>query len=304
MAMSFDQLKAAFAKSQGGNTNENTGYWDAFYPFFKADFDQSSEFRFLPDADEDNPRGFVLDNIYHELTINGKKKRIACLKMYGEACPCCEASKHYYDSGDSTLGKAFWRKIDVLASGLVINSPFDYPIDAGKNSARMISLSTKLFGRIESEIANGDFDEVPFAMEGGTNFKIIKTKQGEWADYSNSAFARRSTSIPPQMLEHLELIDLKKYRYAKVERPAMEALIEAFMTGRTYEEGEPAAAPVVAAAVSRVIPKPQADETQQPAAVEQKTETVAEVKATGDGTQSDRVKQLMARALAGRQKAE
>ena len=61
MALSFDQLKAAFGKrTTGGGSNENTGFWDKFYPFYKMGFGETALFRFLPDANEENPLGFIV----------------------------------------------------------------------------------------------------------------------------------------------------------------------------------------------------------------------------------------------------
>lgn len=244
----MEQLKANWGKKTAPQT-DNTGFWDQFYPFYKMGFDESVTVRFLPDADEDNPLGFVLENVYHELLINGKKKKIACLAMhlgvepkYGHTvCPLCAASKAHYDAGDIALGKAFWRKIDVLASVLVVNSTFDYPIKSDENPVRLVSLSTKLYDKVESAMASGEFDEAPYDFKDGTDFKITKTKQGEYADYSNSTFVRKSTAISAELLERIQLVDLKKFRFAKVEKEAMEAHMEAFLTGKTYESAnEPA----------------------------------------------------------------
>jgi len=242
MALDINSLREAFKKkgeSTGGD--ENTGFWDKFYPFYKMDFDATAEFRFLPDADDENPIGFIVENKYHELLINGKKKRIACLNMYGESCPCCEASQKYYGEGDEKMGKAFWRKIDYVAQGLIISTPFEYPVKADENPVRMISIGPKLYKTIEAKIVKGDMDKMPYDMVEGYNFKINKTHQGEYADYTTSDFARRSTAIPENMLAHLELYDLKKFRYGKIEREQMEAMIEAFLTGRSYEEEKNAA---------------------------------------------------------------
>ena len=242
MAMDIAALRAAFAKkeSEGGGEG-NSGFWDKFYPFYKMDFDSTVEFRFLPDLDEENPLGFIVENKYHELVINGKKKRIACLKMYGESCPCCEQSQKYYNDNDIDLGKKFWRKIDYVAQGLIIQTPFEYPIKAEENPVRLISVGPKLYKVIEAKIVKGDLDEMPYDMVNGYNFKIYKTHQGEYADYSTSDFARKSTSIPDNLLANLEIYDLKNFRYAKIEREQMEAIIEAFLTGRSYEEEKTAA---------------------------------------------------------------
>lgn len=238
MALDINQLRAAFAKKSEGSGEGNNGFWEKFFPFYKMDFDQVTTIRFLPDLDEDNPLGFIVENKYHELMVNGKKKRIACMKMYGEPCPCCEASQKYYNEGDQEMGKKFWRKIDYIAQCIIVNCPFDYPVTAEENPVRLVSLSTKLYGKVENAIVKGDLDEMPFNMQNGYDFRILKTKQGEYADYSNSDFARKSTAIAPALLEKIELYDLSKYRYGKIEREQMEAMIESFLSGKDFDEGK------------------------------------------------------------------
>ena len=241
MALDIAQLRQAFAKKSESSGEGNTGFWDKFYPFYKMEFDQTVKFRFLPDRDEENPLGFIVPNQYHELLINGKKKRIACLKMYGESCPCCEHSTRYYNEGDTNLGKAFWRKIDYIAQGLIVSSPFEYPIKPDENPIRLVSFTVKLYKTIEAKIVKGDMDEMPTDPVNGYDFSINKTKQGEYADYTTSDFARRSTAIPEDLLARVELYDLKNYRYAKIEREQMEAMIEAFLTGKSYEDSKESA---------------------------------------------------------------
>jgi hypothetical protein len=213
-------------------------------------FDEVAVFRFLPDLAEDNPFGFVVDNVYHELMINGKKKRVACLKMYDgpdAACPCCQTSQKYYNElGDEKMGKLFWRKIDYVAQGVIVSSPFDYPIKAEENPVRMISLGPKLFKKIEAAIMSGDFDIPPYDLTAGYDFRIMKTRQGEYAAYDNSEFTRKASAVSDAFLEKIQLYDLKNFRYGRIDPLQMETMIEAALTGKSYDEkkkddGEPAA---------------------------------------------------------------
>lgn len=240
MALSFEQLKAAFqnrSQPQG-----NTGFWDKFYPFYKMNYDQIATVRFLPDLDEENPLGFLVENRYHELMVNGQKKRVACLRMYGEACPCCELSSAHYDKGDAATGKVFYRKIDYIGQVLVLESPFEYPIKPEENPVRLISISPKIYQRIESAFTRGDLDTNPVDLLNGYNFRIIKTKQGEWANYDSSDFARKSSPVPDDLIGRISLYDIKNFRFTKVERDAMEAMINAHLTGAKYGEEQQAAA--------------------------------------------------------------
>jgi hypothetical protein len=258
MAIDLSALKANWSKKSTGSGN--TGFWEQFYPFYKMDFDATATFRFLPDLDSENPLGFIVENVYHELTINGNKKKIACLRMYGEACPCCEESKTHYDQGDEKLGKEFWKKVDYIAQGVIVDSPFEYPVKPDENPVRLVSIGKKLYKAIENAIVKGDLDVMPYDMEKGYDFRINKTKQGEYADYSSSTFARKSTPIDPNLLERIELFDIKKFRFGKIERDQMETMIEAHMTGRTYAEPEaqeaPAPAPTGSATLDARLAEP------------------------------------------------
>jgi hypothetical protein len=258
MALSAEQLKAAFAKraSSGSGSSENAGFWEKFYPFYKMGFGDIAHYRFLPDLDEENPMGFVVENKYHELMINGKKKKLACLEMHGESCPACQLSRDYYDAGDEKMGKMFWRKLEYIGQGLVNSSPFEYPVKPGENPVRLISIGPKLFKKIETAIISGEFDIPFYDLVQGCDFKIMKTQQGEWADYSNSEFARKITAVSDAQLQFMQLYNLKDYRYAKIEREQMDVQIQAFLTGKTYEDkpAAPAAQPELKTSVPTIAP--------------------------------------------------
>lgn len=231
----FEALKAAFGKKNESGSGENSSQmWDKYYPFYNMKFDETAEIRFLPDLDADNPYGFIVQNIYHVLEVNGKKRRVPCLKMYDKECPCCQKSQYYYnDVGDKALGSKFWRKIDNLAQVLVIKSPFEYEIKADDNPVRLVSIGPKLMQKIETSIAQGDFDTDPSDYDDGCDFRIIKTKQGEYASYDTSSFARRSSSVPLALRERISLYDLKTFRIPEMETSKIESLIDAMLTGKS-----------------------------------------------------------------------
>lgn len=269
MGIDLAALRAAYAKRSESSGQGNTGFWDKFYPFYKMDFNQTAEFRFLLDKDPDNPLGFIVENRYHEFEVNGNKKKVACLRMYDEDCPCCKLSKKFYDSGDEKMGKKFWRKIDYIAQGLIISTPFEYPIKEEDNPVRMVSMTSKLYKRIEHLILNSELDDMPTDVNNGYDFKISKTKQGEYADYSNSDFKRKATPISADLQARMKPYDLKDYRFGKIEREQIEAMLQAALTGGSYDDNKEKAAAtevketrpaeeVVAQAASAQAPQPAA----------------------------------------------
>jgi len=234
MALSLEQLKAAFSKQEA--KSDNTGYWDKFYPFWKMELDQTALVRFLPDQDTENPMGFVVENLSHKLTVNGKERTVPCLKMYGESCPCCERSRKYYDEKDEKMGLKFWRRQDFIAQLLVLNSPFEYPHTDDDNPVRMVMLGPKIFKLIQAAFASGDLEDNPTDFVNGYDFRFTKSKQGQWADYTLSKFVPKQSPVPQDLLDRMELNNLADYRTRKIDRAAMEAMIQADLNGASYDD--------------------------------------------------------------------
>lgn len=234
MALTLDQLKAAFSKQEA--KSDNTGYWDKFYPFWKMELDQTALVRFLPDLDENNPMGFVVENLSHKLTVNGKERTVPCLKMYGESCPCCELSRKYYDEKDEKMGLKFWRRQDFIAQLLVLNSPFEYPHTDEDNPVRLVMLGPKIFKLIQAAFASGDLEDNPTDFVNGYDFRITKSKQGQWADYTLSKFVPKPSPVATNLLDRMELNNLADYRTRRIDRSTMEAMIQADLNGAAYED--------------------------------------------------------------------
>ena len=234
MALTLEQLKAAFSKQEA--KSDNTGYWDKFYPFWKMELDQTALVRFLPDQDENNPMGFVVENLSHKLNINGRERTVPCLKMYGESCPCCELSRKYYNEKDEKMGLKFWRRQDFIAQLLVLNSPFDYPHTDEDNPVRLVMLGPKIFKLIQAAFASGDLEHNPTDFVKGYDFRFTKSKQGQWADYTLSKFVPKPSPVPADLLERMELNNLSDYRTRKIDRATMEAMIQADLSGSSFEE--------------------------------------------------------------------
>jgi len=231
---SLDELKAAFKQQEA--KSENSGYWDKFYPFWKMEEEQQALVRFLPDQNEDNPMGFVVENLSHKLNVNGRERVVPCLKMYGESCPCCELSRKYYDEKDEKMGLKFWRRQEFIGQILVLNSPFDYPISDDENPVRLIMLGPKIFKLIQAAFGSGDLEENPTDFSNGYDFRIVKSKQGQWADYMLSKFVPKQSAVPGDLLDRMVLNNLADYRTRRIDRATMEAMIQADLSGASFEE--------------------------------------------------------------------
>lgn len=239
MSLSIDQLRAAFKK----NENEGSSRPNNYFPFWNIPENSQATVRFLPDANAENPMGFVVEKHMHTLTINGENKSVPCLKMYGEECPICKVSQAYYKEEDKVNGKKYWRKKQHIAQVLVMEDPLPPDEDSGENhegKVRFVALGFQLFNIIKDAFESGELDEVPFAYEGGTNFIIKKTKQGEYPSYSLSKFARKSTDLTDDEIAAVtdQLVDLSTLLPANPGLEKVEAMLEAALTGAEYTEGD------------------------------------------------------------------
>lgn len=232
----LDKLRQAFSKGSEGEsstTNFNT------YRFYEMEIGKQAEVRFLPDADKDNPLGFLVEFKTHSLMINGKKKNnIPCLSMYGEDCPICKVSSDYYKADDKESGKKYWRKLTHLAQVLVVNDPL--PLDSeGKNSkdeVKTIRIGFQIFNQIKSAIEDGELEVEPYAYHGGTNFIIKKDKQGDYDSYATSKFSRRESDLTDEQIDYVnsKLINLSSLLPQNPGVEAIEKMLEADLSNTTY----------------------------------------------------------------------
>lgn len=237
MTLSIDALRAAFKK----NENEGSSRPNNYYPFWNIPEGSQAVVRFLPDSNPENPMGFLVEKLMHTLTINGENKSIPCLKMFDEDCPICKVSSAYYKEEDKVNGKKYWRKKQHIAQVLVVEDPLAPDESTGENhegKVRFVALGFQLFNILKDVFESGELDEIPFAYDGGTNFIIKKTKQGDYPSYSLSKFARKSTDLTEdeQALSTDQIVDLVTLLPKNPGLEKVEAMLEAALTGAEFDD--------------------------------------------------------------------
>ena len=221
-------------------TNNNQSFNTNYYPFFAMDFDEKSVVRFLPDLNEDNPRQFLQEKLTHTLTIDGVKKNVPCMKMYGETeCPICTASAAEYkkvpQGQPCPAGKALYRKQQHLAQVIVIEDPLKYKEDEepALGQVKLINMSWMLFNKLTAAFDDDELEDLPYDFENGTDFVIKKTKNGEYASYDNSKFKRDVRPLTAEELAVVEssMIDLSTLLPAKPTVEMMHQYLQGHITG-------------------------------------------------------------------------
>lgn len=264
----LEALKSAFDKKTTGTGGDQS--WKLFYPFWKMPDDSVAVVRFLPDVDEDNNLGFLVENLQHELVVNGQKKKVPCLAMHGEHCPICELSRKYYDEKNEDMGKKYYRKKSYVGQVIVVESPIEHD---QSQLVKLIEFGPAVFKQIQAAFQSGDLEEAPFELKGGYNFRIKKTKSGQYASYTTSSFAPKQSDLEDEIIEQLNLFNLADYRGKKMDIATVEALLIADQTGAAFAEGQeggeddaPAPAPAAKPAAAKAAPAPAEEEAPAPAA--------------------------------------
>lgn len=290
----LNALKEAFNKKASGGSGDQS--WKLFYPFWKMPDDSQAVVRFLPDLDENNSLGFLVEKLEHELVVNGDRKKIPCLSMHGESCPICELSRKYYDEKNEEMGKKYYRKKSYIGQVVVIESPIDHD---QSQLVKLIDFGPAIFKQIQAAFQSGDLEEAPYELKGGYNFRIKKTKSGQYASYTTSSFAPKQTDLADDLIDSLNLYNLADYRGAKMDRSTVEAMLVADQTGQSFEEADNGddtshvTSTVDAPAAARTV-EAQPPQTVAPAAVEESPASKS----------SSVLAQLRARAAAAAAKTE
>lgn len=299
--LSLDQLRSAFKQNNSNEGNSNLP--NNYFPFFRMNIDEEAVVRFLPDANPENEMGFLVEKVMHNLHINGERKNVPCLSMFGEDCPICKVSQQFYKNNDEENGKKYWKKRQYIAQVLVRKDPLPAN-DAGEThegKVRFVNLGFQIFSVIKETFESGELDEVPYAFEGGTDFVIKKSQQGQYPTYSvGSRFSRRSTDLTEDEKAYVEeqMVDLSTLLPKHPGRERVESMLEAALYGGTVDDQGSSSTP------APTVEAQQAQQTQQTSepSPSQTAEPAPANDTSGDeGEADDEANEILAQIRARRQ---
>ena len=239
---SLADLKNVFSQTKNTETADYTNL--GYYPFWNMKAGQRAVVRFLPDANEDNERGFLVEKVFHNLTINGQRKMVPCLSMYGEDCPICKLSQEYYKAKDEVNGKKYWKKKQYMAQVLIVEDPLEADATTGENhegKVRLLSLGFQIYNIITEAFKSDELEVAPFSYEGGYDFVIKKTEQGQYASYAvGTKFMNKQRDLSEEEIGVAEegLIDLSTVLPKNPGFDKVEAMLQADLNGEDYSEGD------------------------------------------------------------------
>jgi hypothetical protein len=239
----LEQAKGNSERPAGAATGDN-----ASFPFWNTPEGQSSVIRFLPDGDTDNTF-FWQERQIIKLPFQGVTGRddqpcevqVPCVDMFGDQCPITAAIRPWWkDESKKDLARVYYKKRSYLFQGFVVNSAFEEPTTP-ENPIRRFIINPSIYEIIKNSLMNPEMEDLPTDYVGGRDFKLTKTKKGDYANYGTSQWSFKVRGLNADELgaiEQYSLWNLKEFLGNRPDRDGIEmirAMFEDSLAGRPFD---------------------------------------------------------------------
>lgn len=242
------QLMREDEEKKGGN-RPTAGGDKATYAYWNIPEKQTATVRFLPDKDDDNPWFWTekqtirlpFDGVVggERPTTNPVTVTVPCIDMFGDVCPIIAETRPFWKTNED-LARKYWKKRSYIAQGFVLSSPFE-ETDAPENPIRRFLFGSSLLEKLKAGLRDPEMENVPTDYLNGTDFKIKKTRKGDYNNYDTSEWSRRSRPLSESEQIAIEQYGLWNLSDFKGTRPDAEgvdmlkAMFRASLNGEPYD---------------------------------------------------------------------
>ena len=181
---------------------------------------------------------------------------VPCVEMFGKelypsGCPIlAEVRAWYKDDSLKDQANKYWKKASYIMQGFVRENGVaedkaarEKGIADGReeNPIRRIVLNKQIFNLVKAGLMDKDMENLPTDYDNGTDFKIIKTTKGQYADYGTSSYSRRESALTQAERDAIEkngLNDLSEFLGKKPtaeELVIIEEMFQASVNGEQYD---------------------------------------------------------------------
>lgn len=248
---SLAEIRAKLLEQETKSSTRGTssGGDNAIFPHWQIPEGSSATLRFLPDADESNTF-FWKERQMVRLEFPGVKGhdehkpvtvQVPCVEMWGDSCPIhAEIRPWFKDPAMEDMGRKYWKKRSYIFQGFVTQSDLQEDTTPD-NPIRRFVISPQIFKIISQALMDPDFPEIPTDYEAGTDFRIMKSTKGQYADYSTSNWARRERSLNQEERDAINtngLFNLNDFLPKKPGADELNAIFEMFeasVDGQLYD---------------------------------------------------------------------
>lgn len=249
MGTTLAEIRARLqAQDNRGANNAGGGMDKSIYAHWNIEEGQSCLLRFLPDADPKNTF-FWVERAMIKLPFSGVKGgenknvlvQVPCMEMWGETCPVLtEVRPWYKDKSLEPMASKYWKKRSYIMQGFVRENPLEKD-ETPENPIRRFIFTPQLFGVIKAALLDPELEEMPTHYDRGLDFRVSKTKKGEWGDYTTSKWARKESALTQLEREAIDkfglfnLADFMPKKPTDVEVKVIKEMFEASVDGQPYD---------------------------------------------------------------------
>jgi len=241
------KLQAASQKSTSGAAGGD----NAIFPFWdkKIPDGSTTTVRFLDDGDKTNDY-FWIEKAMIKLPFAGVKGDtnskpvivpVPCMEMWNQPCPIlAEVRPWYKDKSLEEMAGKYWKKRSYLLQGFVTETKLQEET-VPENPIRRFMVNSQIFNLIKNGVLDPEIEVIPTDTVRGLDFKITKTAQGKYADYSTSMYARRERALSEAELAAIDqyglfkLSDFLPKKPGEVELKVMMEMFEASVDGEAFD---------------------------------------------------------------------
>lgn len=221
----------------------------ATYPYWNIPEKQTAVLRFLPDKDIDNPWFWVEKQTIklpfegvvggENPTTNAVTVAVPCIDMFGDTCPIIAETRGWWKTNEA-LARKYWKKRSYIAQGFVVASPFEES-NPPENPIRRFFFGTSVLEKLKAGLMDQEMENAPTDFLLGTDFKIKKTRKGDYNNYDTSEWSRRSRPLSEAeqiALDQYGLFNLKDFIGPRPDAQGVEiikALFRASVAGEAFD---------------------------------------------------------------------
>lgn len=240
--LSLAQMRAKLQEQETSKTKYEKGGDKASYAFWDIPDNSTATVRFLPDGNSENG-WFWVERMIIKMPFPGTKGgdtnkqvmiTVPCMEMYSKSCPVMEEIKSLgWWKGtpeEQALARTYYKKRSYLYQGFVVTSPIKEE-NLPENTIRRFVINKSIHDKIKASLMDADIEYSPIDYENGLDFKIIKTKKGQYANYDTSTFSRKTRTLSEDELQAIEthgLFDLRTFLPKEPDEKTQKLIMEMF----------------------------------------------------------------------------
>lgn len=245
------------ARKEASSASQGPREASPFWPYKRnMKYDTVALLRFLPDLDRDNPDFFYANRKTIRLRFDGATGgdgattgevtvTVPSMEMWGEKCPIAvymRAQKWWDSPEKKEIALKYFRRHEFVTAGFVVQSPFEESPMPENPIRKFILPKTGVGTLIEGSVTDAEIEDLVVHETGGREFKLKKTKNGDWPNYTQSSWSMRPRALSEEEIGAIEkfgLVDLRKTAWERKpdgdEKDAIFALFQDSLAGNPFD---------------------------------------------------------------------